>query len=165
MRAEVNNCQTRVGTAAWSIRPVHICSAPHHHHRGSCYTINFAALLPVRSEHFPIVRMKSAAAAVASVLRSNAWLELIMVFLAQINTQGPRSHSCGPLPGWPSLLWVLHSRTETERKQVRRKEMTIPGQSLQGLEGPKPTYFQIQVFPTPAGLQPAVCLHARKVFS
>lgn len=101
---------------------------------------------------FPIVGMKSTAAMVAPVLRSNAWLELILVGLAQINTLGLRSHSCGTLPGWPALLWLLHSQSERERKQVRGKESTSPSQSLQRLEGPNAAYYQSKVFPTPAGL-------------
>lgn len=96
--------------------------------------------------------MKSTAAVVAPVLRSNAWLELILVGLAQINTPGPRSHSCGPLPGWPPPLWLLHSQRERERKQVREKETTSPSQSQQRLGRPNAAYYQSQVFPTPAGL-------------
>ncbi len=100
--------------------------------------------------------MKRAAAVVAPVLRSNAWLELILVGLAQINTPRPRSRSCGPLPGWPPLLWLLHSQRERERKQVREKETTSPSQGLQRLEGPNTAYYQSQVFPTPGGLVCAV---------
>lgn len=88
-----------------------------------------------------------------------------MVGLSQINTLGSRSHSCGPLPGWPPLLWVLHSQREAEGKQVRRKETTSLSQSSQGLEGPNAAYYQSWVFPTPAGLQPAACPPARNVFS
>lgn len=96
--------------------------------------------------------MKSTAAVVAPVLRSNAWLELILVGLAQINTPRPRSRSCVPLPGWPPLLWLLHSQRERERKQVSEKETTSPSQSLQRLGRPNAAYYQSQVFPTPAGL-------------
>lgn len=152
-RTRVNNCTTGVGVGTWTIYPVHnrsMLPLPTMKQLLHGKPVQLGSL-PCQST-FPIVRMKSAAAVVAPVLRSNAWLELILVGLAQINTARPCSRSCGPLPGWPPVLWLLHLQRERERKQVREKETAGLSQSLPRLEGPNAAYYQSRVFPTPAGL-------------